>query len=105
MGVFKRVFATGAASLISKIIRVLDQLLLVPFFLTQWGAEYYGEWLTLTIIPSILAFSDLGIGSAVSNSFVLMYAVGDKQKAADIVKNGFYIILATICLGIIATII
>lgn len=104
MSLTKSIFLNGTANVVQKLVRILDQLLLVPFFLTQWGAEYYGEWLTLTIIPSILAFSDLGFGSAVSNSFVLAYASDDKKKAADIAKNGFYIILASVCLGVLMTI-
>jgi O-antigen/teichoic acid export membrane protein len=64
-------------------------LLLVPFFITAWGAAYYGEWLTLTIIPSIIGFSDLGFGTAASNSFILKYAAGEKQEASNISKSGF----------------
>lgn len=104
MSVAKNVLLNGSATITQKVVKILDQLFLVPFFLTQWGAEYYGEWLTLTIIPSILAFSDFGVGTSVSNSFVLAYAAGDKQKAADIVKNGFYVILFTILIGILLTV-
>jgi O-antigen/teichoic acid export membrane protein len=77
---------------VGKGIRVIDQLLLVPFFLANWGPEYYGEWLTLTIIPSMLSFSELGFGSAAANTLVLRYASGDKQGAANIGKSGFVII-------------
>lgn len=88
----KRLLNNGFAAVFQKGIRILDQLVLVPFFITAWGAAYYGEWLTLTIIPSVIAFSDLGFGTAAANSFVLSYAAGDKQKAADISKSGMYII-------------
>ncbi len=105
MSVTKGVLSNGAAIVVQKIVRVLDQLLLVPFFLTAWGAAYYGEWLTLTIIPSVLAFSDLGFGSAVSNSFVLAYASGNKQKAANINKSGFGVISFSVLLGALFTIV
>lgn len=82
-------------------MKIAEQLLLVPFFLTSWGAAYYGEWLTLTIIPSVLAFSDLGFGSAASNAFVLAYASGDKDKASNIFKTGLYITSGTVVLGIL----
>lgn len=105
MGVIKGVLSNGAANVVQKIVRILDQLLLVPFFLTSWGAAYYGEWLTLSIIPSVLAFSDLGFGSAVSNSFVLAYAAGDKQTAANLRKSGFWIITASVILGALITVV
>lgn len=103
MGVAKGILNNGLANIAQKIIRILDQLLLVPFFLTAWGASYYGEWLTLSIVPSILAFSDLGFGSAVANGFVLAYASGDKQKAVNLQRSGFWIITASVLLGALLT--
>lgn len=100
----KGIISNGFASIVQKIVRILDQLLLVPFFLTSWGANYYGEWLTLSIIPSVLAFADLGFGSAVSNSFVLAYAAGDKQRAANLNKSGYLTISLSVFLGILLTI-
>lgn len=103
--VTKGVLSNATAMLVQKIVRILDQLLLVPFFLTAWGAAYYGEWLTLSIIPSVLAFSDLGFGSAVCNSFVLSYASGDKQSAANLNKSGWLIITGCVLLGACLTIV
>lgn len=85
-----RVFLkNGIAATLQKLLRVLDQLLLVPFFITAWGAAYYGEWLTLMVIPTVLSFSDMGFGTAAANAFVLKYAGGDRQGAADIAKSSF----------------
>lgn len=103
MSVTKGVLNNGLATIVQRVVRILEQLLLIPFFLTSWGAAYYGEWLTLSIIPSVLAFSDLGFGSAVSNSFVLAYAAGEKQRAANLRKTGFWIITGSVFLGSIIT--
>lgn len=104
MSFTKGIVSNGLATIVQKLVRIADQLLLVPFFLHNWGAATYGEWLTLTIIPSILSFSDLGLGSAVSNSFVLSYAAGDRQKAADIKRAGFCVVSLSVVFGIILTI-
>ena len=74
MSLKKKLIYNGLASALQKVVKVSEQLLLVPFFITAWGAVYYGEWLTLTIIPTIIGFSDLGFGTAAANSFVLRYA-------------------------------
>lgn len=97
----RSLFKNGIASVAGKSIRVLDQILLVPFFLSSWGAEYYGEWITLTIIPSVLSFSELGFGTAAANTFVLRYAAGDKQGAANIGKSGFTIISVMVMFGLL----
>lgn len=97
----KNIFKNGIASLVQKLIRVLEQLFLIPFFITAWGAAYYGEWLTLTIIPNVLALANMGFGSAASNSFVLEYVAGRYQKAADIQKNGIYIITLAVSAALV----
>ncbi|AYN66656.1 hypothetical protein D1013_04295 [Euzebyella marina] len=94
-------FQNGLASVFQKGVRVLEQLFLVPFFISSWGAAYYGEWLTLTIVPTVIAFSDFGFGSAAANSFVLKYAANKKQEAADINKTGIYVISLTILLALL----
>ncbi|MCQ2229265.1 MAG: oligosaccharide flippase family protein [Bacteroidales bacterium] len=101
MSTKKNIIFNGIASVGSKGVRVAEQLLLVPFFLSAWGAAYYGEWLTLAIIPSVLAFSDLGLGTAASNSFVLAYTGGDKQKAAVVFKTGLTIVSWAVLFGIV----
>lgn len=101
----KKIIGNSIAVLFQKGIRVFEQLLLVPFFITAWGAEYYGEWLTLTIVPSMLALSDLGFGTAAANYFVLKYASGAKQEAANFSKSGFRIVSIVVFAGIILSIV
>ena len=101
--IVKGIIGNGLAQITLKVIRVMEQLLLIPFFLTAWGAAYYGEWITLSIIPTVLTFTNFGFGSAVSNSFVLAYTGGDKQKAADINKNGILVVGGSIVVGAILT--
>lgn len=104
MSLKKNLLKNGFASSLQKGLKVLEQLVLVPFFISSWGAEYYGEWLTLTILPSVLAFSDLGFGTAAANTIVLRYASGDKQGAANMAKSGFLIITLLVIFGILVSI-
>lgn len=94
-----RVIKNAIASLGVKGVKVLEQLFLIPFFIFYWGVEYYGEWLTLMIIPSVFAFSDLGLGTAAASSFVLKYAEGKNQEAVDILKTGYLIITKIIIIS------
>ncbi len=89
----KVLLKNGVASLLSQSMRVLDQLVLIPFFLTSWGAAYYGEWITLTIIPAVLSFSDFGFSSSAGNFFVLSYSAGNYDEAYAINKTGKRLLL------------
>ena len=101
MGILNGILKNGSASVFQKIVRVLDQLLLIPLFLSEWGVAYYGEWLTLSIIPSVLALSDLGIGTSVGNTFTLHYVSESKKEAADVIKSGLYMTSCIIALVIV----
>ena len=92
MSLKKSIIKNGIAALIQKGIKIAEQLLLIPFFIQYWGAAYYGEWLTLTIIPATLALADIGFGSAAANTFLLKYAAGDKQGAANTAKTGIRVV-------------
>lgn len=96
----KNIIKNGISSSIATIVRACEQLILIPFYISAWGTAEYGEWLTITTIPTMLSFADFGFGTAISNSFVLSYAGKDKGKAASIAKTGFYIMgfVIAICL-------
>jgi O-antigen/teichoic acid export membrane protein len=100
MSLKKKILYNSIASAFQKGIRVLNQLILVPFFISAWGAVYYGEWLTLSIFPSVLALSDFGLGTAASNSFILKYSSGEIKLATRIIKSGFKIVTLSILFGI-----
>lgn len=88
MSIKKRILKTGVASLLDKIAKISEQLFLVPFFILYWGVEYYGDWITLTILPTFFALANLGFGTAAGNTFVLKYGAGDRQDAANTIKTG-----------------
>ncbi|MBR2456240.1 MAG: lipopolysaccharide biosynthesis protein [Bacteroidaceae bacterium] len=97
MGILKRnIIKNGVSSSLATAVRACEQLVLIPFYISAWGATEYGEWLTITAIPTMLAFADFGFGTAISNSFVLSYVSNDKDKAASIAKTGFLIMGAVI---------
>lgn len=91
MSIKQRIFKNSIASILDKISKVTEQLLLVPFFILYWGVEYYGDWITLTILPTFFALANLGFGTAAGNTFVLKYGAGDQQGAANTVKTGLYV--------------
>jgi O-antigen/teichoic acid export membrane protein len=107
MSITKRLFKTGVAALVQRIAKTFDQILLVPIFLSAWGAGYYGEWLTLMSIPTIIGFSEFGFGMAASSGFVLKYSSGNVRDAADLAKSGMVAITlaivsaSTLCAGAI----
>jgi O-antigen/teichoic acid export membrane protein len=71
--------ALGAGAF-GQAVTILVQLVSVPLFLQYWGIERYGEWLILAAIPSYLALSDLGFGSAAANEMTMAAGAGDHER-------------------------
>lgn len=92
MSLSKRILSNGIASTLDKLAKMAEHLLLVPFFIYFWGVDFYGEWLTLMILPTVFALSHLGFGNAVGNTFILEYLGGAKNKAANTLETGISII-------------
>lgn len=105
MSVRRNIALNALGQMGNRVVRIIEQLLLVPFFLSVWGPEYYGEWLTISIIPSVLAFSDLGFGTAISNSFVLSYSSGKLKEAANTYVTGLIITSLTVLIGVILSVV
>ena len=71
--------ALGAGAF-GQAVTVLVQLASIPLFLRYWGIERYGEWLILSAIPSYLALSDLGFGSAAANEMTMAAGAGNRDR-------------------------
>jgi O-antigen/teichoic acid export membrane protein len=66
-GLNQRLIQGSVAKGVSLFARIVEQLLLVPVFLSTWSVHLYGEWLILSAIPIYFALSDFGFVSAGSN--------------------------------------
>lgn len=94
----KRLKTNFIAAICNKGITALEQVILVPVFLSQWGGEYYGSWLVLVAIPTMLAMSNLGLGTAAHTHIVLALGKDDhgEANAAFVTANSLNIIIYTI---------
>ncbi|MCC9642723.1 hypothetical protein LOC71_10585 [Rhodopirellula sp. JC740] len=62
-------------------VMAVRQLLMVPLLIRFWGTEYYGEWLVVSAIPSFLAMSNLGLGTAASIQIGMDVSAGRNNQA------------------------
>ncbi len=74
------------------LVIVVNQLLSVPFLLSFWGTNLYGEWLLLSAIPAYLSISDLGFGTVAANEMSMLVAKGDRKSALEVFQSVFVII-------------
>lgn len=100
----KTIFRGIGANLIAQIIFSVLQLLLIPIFLSHWGASHYGVWVTLFTLPAYITLLDFGFAITVSNDMTLATARGDTLAASRTFQNQRLGILALSFLVVVACI-
>lgn len=75
-------------------INLLNQILLVPFFLIYWGNEKYSDWIILTAVSSFFSISDIGLNSVTSNSFSVAFVNKDYNKCNKLLTNNIILIVS-----------
>lgn len=65
-----------AFQLLNQLIRICEQLLLVPLFLAAWGAEVYKDWVVLYAVMMFLTTCNLGTETYFGNRFIELIARG-----------------------------
>lgn len=90
----KRLIQGIGANFLGQIINLASRVLLVPLFLTAWGAEVYGEWLLLTSIAAYLSLTDLGGQLYIVNRLTQAYAQRDIPLFRQILHTGLSLFLS-----------
>jgi O-antigen/teichoic acid export membrane protein len=78
----RRILGAAAANAFARVIRVVEQLLLIPLLLSAWGVDRFGEWIVLTSIAVFATLANLGVGQTARSDIVIRYAAGDTEGAA-----------------------
>ena len=89
----KRLIQGLGANFLGQVINLASRVLLVPLFLTAWGAQVYGEWLLLTSIVAYLYLTDLGGQLYIINRLTQAYAQQDSRLFRKILHTGLALFL------------
>ena len=82
------------ANLFGISVNLLNQVVLVPLYLTYWSVDRYGDWIVLNALASLTILIALGINAAVQNTFTQAYAQGNRHDCNSLLTaNGFFILL------------
>jgi O-antigen/teichoic acid export membrane protein len=95
-----RIFKNLGVNAFGQIAGTAIQLASVPIFLKAWGIELYGEWITLSAIPTYLSMSDVGFGSVAANEMTMLVAKNDRSTALQVFHSTLLLLIGTSCLAI-----
>lgn len=75
--IWSRLIKGFGANAIGQVLNVAAKVLLVPLFISAWGANIYGEWLVLYSLIAYLSLSDMGGQVYIVNRLTQAYASQD----------------------------
>ena len=73
-------------------IVLLNQIVLVPFYIVFWGNELYSDWIVISALTSIFCLSDAGLNSVIQNRFAIKMAEGDDRECKSLLASNYTII-------------
>jgi O-antigen/teichoic acid export membrane protein len=95
-----------SASLFDKGAITIVQLMSIPVLTSNWGVDGYGVWLMLLTIPTYIALSDFGLGTAASVEIAKAIDAKEFQEATAILQSTWSIVSAALAtvgfLGLVA---
>jgi len=83
----RRAWEAVLSILLSRAVRIGEQFILVPCFLSAWGIETYGEWLTVTAVVAFVSFTNVGLAAASASDIVMSMGAGNRQRAEESFSN------------------
>jgi O-antigen/teichoic acid export membrane protein len=89
------------ANMLGQGVNACSQIVLVPVFLTHWGKQLYGEWLTLSAFVAYLAIIDFGMQNFVVNRLNQCYANGDVREHRRVLHSALSLSLAFSILAVL----
>lgn len=87
--VSRRLASGVVANALGKAWVLLQQLIAIPVLTAAWGAEGYGIWLMLITIPTYIALSDFGFGTAATVDLTRKVADGDHHAALQVFQSAW----------------
>ncbi len=93
------------ANLFGIAVNLLNQVVLVPFYILFWGNELYSDWIVLSALTTIFAMSDVGLNNVIQNRFSIKLSEGNKKECDSLLVNNHILIsitlIATLLLSVI----
>jgi O-antigen/teichoic acid export membrane protein len=102
--VARRLVSGFGANMLGKIWALLIQFLQVPVLTAAWGGNGYGVWLMIVTVPTFIALSDFGLGTAAGVDMTRAISRGDYTSALRVYQSVWIFltcVTATICVIVI----
>lgn len=85
-------------------VQLLNQIILVPFYILFWGNNLYSDWIVISALTTIFAMSDVGLNNVIQNRFSIKLSEGNFKECESLLTNNFILVAITLILTLIGCI-
>jgi O-antigen/teichoic acid export membrane protein len=96
-----RVLKGIGSTAFGQVVAAASSILLVPLFLSAWGSDVYGRWISLNALCSYLLLLELGGQNYFANLLTEAYSTGNEGQFRDLLSKGVSLFLYLALAGLI----
>lgn len=96
---------TIVANLFGVGVNLLNQIVLVPFYLVCWGKSLYADWIVISAFTVFFSMSDIGLNSVIQNRFSIKYAENNISECNKLLTINTVIVTMIFLVSLIGCII
>lgn len=73
-------------------VNLLNQVVLVPFYILCWGKDLYADWIVITAVTAFFSMSDIGLNNVIQNRFAIKFAENDLKECNKLITINIFIV-------------
>ena len=77
-------------------VQLLNQIILVPFYILFWGNELYSDWIVISALTTIFAMSDVGLNNVIQNRFSIKLSEGNYNECNSLLTDNYILVIITL---------
>jgi O-antigen/teichoic acid export membrane protein len=93
MSIYKSIAKNYVANVFSMGINFLNQIAMVPLFISLWGIDKYADWILITALSSFFTMTNVGLNTVTNNEFVIRYQQKEFDVCTRLLTNAFFFVL------------
>ena len=93
------------ANLFGICVQLINQIVLIPFYLKFWDKDLYSDWIVISAISSFFTITDIGLNNVTANQFTIDYAAKKIEKCVSLLTNNYIIIFIVAFVSLIGCLI
>jgi O-antigen/teichoic acid export membrane protein len=93
MSIYKSIAKNYAANVFGMGVNFLNQIAMVPLFISLWGVTKYADWILITALSSFFTMTNVGLNTVTTNEFVIKYQQKDFATCTRLLTNAFFFVV------------